>query len=649
MVRNYVRKTQRQSWSTESMHQAVLSVINGNMGYKKAAEQFLIPQTTLERYVQKKNTENDNFKIDKTSGKFVCVFSTEQEVELENYLKCMEGRLFGLTMNDFRGLAYQLAVRNQCVHNFNPDTRMAGKDWMKGFLKRHPTLTLRKPEATSGARAMGFNRVAVSQFFNLLLDTIDKYKLSGDRIYNCDETGLTVNPKGHTKVLALKGKRQVGVLTSAERGQTITAEICFSASGAYMPPMLIFPRKKKQQSFEIGLPPGSMVEVSDSGWITTEVFIKWFKSFGKFSKASKENPVLLILDGHATHTKNIDVILYARENGIILLCFPPHTSHKLQPLDVSFMKPLSNYYENEVRTWLRCNPSKVVTIMQISTLFGNAFVNAATMKTAISGFRATGIWPPNENIFSDADFLPAATTDIQLNQEAPTENPITNEQSQITNLQQNVSEEPIDEFEAPTSSKFEQRKNVAVATTERVKSPPLFTASDILNPQPQCSSWGDIPLAKNNANSSFPCISPEVALPIPKISTAKRVSRKRGKTAILTSTPYKDELEESLAARKVSVEKKEKVKKNALFTSQKASIKKKVGKKIKRMKKNNQESDSSSEDSDEDAECLYCREFWSKSVDGWIACSVCRKWAHNACAGLESDDDDTALICEFCL
>lgn len=62
-------------------------------------------------------------------------------------------------------------------------------------------------------------------------------------MYNVEETRVTVNPKGASKIIAGKGKRQVGALTSGERGELVTAEICFSTVGAYMPPMLIYPRK----------------------------------------------------------------------------------------------------------------------------------------------------------------------------------------------------------------------------------------------------------------------------------------------------------------------------------------------------------------------------------------------------------------------
>ena len=159
MVRVYKKKTNRQSWSTEAMNNAVDAVISGRCGCLKASNQFDVPQTTLERYVKKKK-ENPEYQIDKTAGKFQ---TQEQELELVNYLKTMEARLFGLTMKDLRTLAYQLAERNGIAHRFKNE--IAGQGWVNGFLKRNPTLSIRKPESTSGARAMGFNKVAVDSFF----------------------------------------------------------------------------------------------------------------------------------------------------------------------------------------------------------------------------------------------------------------------------------------------------------------------------------------------------------------------------------------------------------------------------------------------------------------------------------------------------
>lgn len=107
-----------------------------------------------------------------------------------------------------------------------------------------------------------------------------------------------------------------------------------------------------------GTPPNSWGECNKKGWITKELFLTWFKKFVEWSHAKKDDPVLLLLDGHVTHTKSIEVIDYAREKGVVLLCFPPHCTHRLQPLDMAFMKPLSTYYGDEVKKWLRTHPGK---------------------------------------------------------------------------------------------------------------------------------------------------------------------------------------------------------------------------------------------------------------------------------------------------
>ena len=225
----------------------------------------------------------------------------------------------------------------------------AGKDWLSGFMSRH-NFAHRKAEHTSAARASGFNPKAVQEFFTLLKNVLDEHKFTPERIYNVDETSVSVVPKTSPKVIAAKGRRQVGGLTAAERGETVTAEICMSAGGAFMPPMMIFPRVKVNPNFLHNAPPGAWAEFHKSGYMQSELFAKWFEKFIKFSQATPENPVLLLLDGHASHVKNIKVIDLAQENGVVVVCFPPHCTHKLQPLDVGFMGPLSSTFGKKVST-----------------------------------------------------------------------------------------------------------------------------------------------------------------------------------------------------------------------------------------------------------------------------------------------------------
>lgn len=54
MVRTYKRTSNRQKWSEESMEKAIVEVISGKMGYKKAANSYNLPQSTLEDRVKKR-------------------------------------------------------------------------------------------------------------------------------------------------------------------------------------------------------------------------------------------------------------------------------------------------------------------------------------------------------------------------------------------------------------------------------------------------------------------------------------------------------------------------------------------------------------------------------------------------------------------
>lgn len=245
------------------------------------------------------------------------------------------------------------------------------------------------------------------EFFDKLWEIIEKYDIiDPTRIFNVDETGLFTVQRRTRKILAKKGKHQVGSITSGERGTNTTAVCCMSASGFYVPPMIIFKRKNPKAELKDGAPPGSIFAFNpESGYINKDIFFLWLQHFIENVKLSPTKKVLLILDGHSTHTKHVETLTLAKQHGVIMLSLPAHTSHKLQPLDVSFFKPLSSYYINETEIWLRQNPGRLVTQYQISMLFGKAYKRTASIEIATSGFQKTGIYPWNKNVFQNYDFL----------------------------------------------------------------------------------------------------------------------------------------------------------------------------------------------------------------------------------------------------
>ena len=142
------------------------------------------------------------------------VFSEAQESELESYIKKAADIYFGLSPEDVRVLAFQCAKKFNIKSSTWEEKECAGSDWLNGFLKRHPSLSIRVPEPTSFPRATSSNRENVENFFDKLAEVMDRYKFTPNDIWNVDETGVSTVQKPN-KVVALKGVTQVGSITSS--------------------------------------------------------------------------------------------------------------------------------------------------------------------------------------------------------------------------------------------------------------------------------------------------------------------------------------------------------------------------------------------------------------------------------------------------
>ena len=49
-----------------------------------------------------------------------------------------------------------------------------------------------------------------------------------------------------SKIVATRGKKKIGSLSTAERGQLVTVEICMNAVVFFVPPLFVFPRKRME-------------------------------------------------------------------------------------------------------------------------------------------------------------------------------------------------------------------------------------------------------------------------------------------------------------------------------------------------------------------------------------------------------------------
>ena len=382
----------RRQWTQESMVAGVRAVAEG-MGLREASRLYNLPIETLKRRT------TGQIPLEAKPGP-TTVLTEEEESKLYEYCIKMADMGFGLSQEDLRHISFRIVEASGRKHPFTNE--MAGRAWYSGFVARHPRLTLRTPQPLSFARAISASDEVVKDFFSKVGSVYARLNLLSKpmQIYNVDETGVSVVHKPG-KVLTEIGRRNVWAVTSAKKGKTHTILACVSASGLVIPPLMVYPRKRMADHLTSGCVPGTMFQCSDNGWITSELFLKWFKE-----NIPPSRPVLLIMDGHASHIA-IEVIELAKRNDVHLLCLPAHTTHILQPLDVGVFKSFKLYYSKAVRRYLADNPGRVVTSDVIASLVGKTWTQAMTTVNIMSGFKKCGIFPLNPGEVTDRQMAPS--------------------------------------------------------------------------------------------------------------------------------------------------------------------------------------------------------------------------------------------------
>lgn len=110
--------------------------------------------------------------------------------------------------------------------------------------------------------------------FDNLGKVMDVHKFECQDIYNLDQTGCTTVQEPDN-VVAEQGVKQVGSITSAERGRLVTAVYAVNAAGSIVPPMLIFPRKNFRGYFIKNPAPGCIGDANPCGWINEGLFLDY--------------------------------------------------------------------------------------------------------------------------------------------------------------------------------------------------------------------------------------------------------------------------------------------------------------------------------------------------------------------------------------
>lgn len=360
----------------------------------EAARRFNIPRTTLR---------------DRLSGH---QNRTEKRANNHKLNKNEENSLVQWVLSmDLRGAAPRPATVQEMANLLlakrgETPPQTVGKNWVTNFVKRYPELASRFSRRYDYERAKTEDPRVIQEWFDCVLCTIKENGILQEDIYNFDETGFAMGLTATAKVITRSeyyGRRS---LLQPGNREWVTAIETINASGWVLPPVIIFKGKVLIKGWFDDLPYDWRFETSPNGWTTDEIGLRWLQKHFIPATTSRTHGKyrLLILDGHGSHlTPKFDQV--CKENNIIPICMPAHSSHLLQPLDIGCFAPLKRAYGRLVENQMRLGFNHIDKFDFLAA-YPIARVEAFQSQTIQNSFAGAGLVPYNpERVLSKLDII----------------------------------------------------------------------------------------------------------------------------------------------------------------------------------------------------------------------------------------------------
>jgi hypothetical protein len=285
------------------------------------------------------------------------------------------------------------------------DASRVGIHWASNFVKRHPELRARFQRKYDYQRAKCEDPAIIRGWFELVRNTIAKYGINDEDMYNFDETGFMMGVISTAMVVTSSDGRTKAKMIQPGNREWVTVIQGVNSQGWTVPPFVVVAGKNHLASWyqNSGFPPDWVIAVTDNGWTTNEKGMDWIRHFEKHTKARTISGYrLLVLDGHESHHSDA-FEEYCKEHNIVTLCMPAHSSHILQPLDVGCFGPLKKAYGRQIEDMMRAYIIHI-TKDDFFPAFRKAHFAAMTESNIQGGFRGAGLLPfDSEKVISTLD------------------------------------------------------------------------------------------------------------------------------------------------------------------------------------------------------------------------------------------------------
>jgi hypothetical protein len=360
---------------------AALSDVRNGKSIRVASREWGVPFSTL----QNRNKGRENHSIASETQQRL---SPSQEEHLSNWVLAQEALGVPLTHGQIRQFASRILV-------IKGDSQILGKRWMEGFLRRNPILRTKRARNIDSMRVNRATTQVIKDWFPRLAIPIISL-IKPENRYNMDESGIMEGMGANGLVVGSSNRRAIQKKQPGSRAWTSFIE-CISATGKALLPLVIFKGKSVQQQWfsadskELSTYKDWKFTATENAWTSDETALEWLETVFLPQTTTLE-PRLLILDGQGSH-ETTDFMYCCFENSVYLLFLPPHTSHVLQPLDLSVFSSLKSHYRKEVGFLSLLTDSSPVGKQNFLSCYATARKEALSAKIIKAGWKATGLWP----------------------------------------------------------------------------------------------------------------------------------------------------------------------------------------------------------------------------------------------------------------
>ncbi|EED19259.1 transposon, putative [Talaromyces stipitatus ATCC 10500] len=295
-----------------------------------------------------------------------------------------------------------ISCANAILQDANPHVQpppTVGTGWVYRFTKRIG-YTRVKQKIIDPKRLEAEDLGVIQTWFDRLEIQLRINKITPSKLWNFDETGFQVG-QGKNESIVTQFPRTSTRIASASSRESLTIIESVSAAGKVIPPLIILKGKHHMEEWYQNLfEDDYCVAYSEKGYSNAELTYEWLHHFDLSTQEYAKNGYrMLLMDNFKAHL-TYEFIEHCRKQKIIIYCFPPHTTHFLQPLDDIPFQAYKHFHGIEVNKQMRAGAydfDKYDFLYHLATVRNQTF----TSRIIRAGFRDVGIHPYNPELVMD--------------------------------------------------------------------------------------------------------------------------------------------------------------------------------------------------------------------------------------------------------